>query len=283
MMKKVAVVFALAALAFGIAATNSALAQGNAMVRVWHASPDAPAVDVYVNGSAAFTNLAFPDATDYAELPAGSYDIQVYPSSASGSGTPVIDVKGLKLDAKAYTVMATGELANIQPLVLEDNLAKPAAGFAHVRFVHASPDAPAVDITTTDGTKVFSNVAFGKASDWTPLAMGTYDLQARVAGTDTVALEVPGVKLADGAILTVAATGMLEGEPKLAATVVTYPAQAAPETMGTTTETTAEMPKALPQTGGTGDSLPWLLVLGGAVVALLGIVSRRRSATVTND
>lgn len=281
------IAFGLAALVFGLAATGTARAQNMAKVRVWHASPDAPAVDVYVNGKAAFTALAFPNATDYAELPAGSYDIQVYPSSANGTGSPVIDVKGLKVEAKPYTVMAIGKLADIAPLVLEDNLAKPAAGFAHVRFVHASPDAPAVDITTTDGTKVFPNVAFGKASAWTPLAAASYDLQARAAGTDTVALEVPGVKLDDGAILTVAATGLLEGQPALAATVVGYEAMAAPAAApaaaSTTTQASGAMPTTLPKTGGAGDWLPLALMGVGAAAIWLAVLSRRRKAVVTND
>lgn len=286
-MKTGSIAFGLAALVFGLMATGTARAQDMAKVRVWHASPDAPAVDVYVNGKAAFTALTFPNATDYAELPAGSYDIQVYPSSANGTGSPVIDVKGLKVEAKPYTVMAIGKLADIAPLVLEDNLAKPAAGFAHVRFVHASPDAPAVDITTTDGTKVFPNVAFGKASAWTPLAAASYDLQARAAGTDTVALEVPGVKLDDGAILTVAATGLLEGQPALAATVVGYEAMAAPAAApaaaSTTTQASGAMPTTLPKTGGAGDWLPLALMGVGAAAIWLAVLSRRRKAVVTND
>src|SRR5512139_1762226 len=177
---------------------------------------------------------------------------------ASLQGTPVIDAKGLTLDAKPYTVMAIGTAANIKPLVLVDNLSAPAAGKVHVRFVHASPDAPAVDITTADGAKVFSNVAFGKSVDFTPLPAGTYDLQARVAGTDTVALDLPGVNLPEGAILTVVAEGFAGGsDPKLGVQVISYPAMAAPAT--------------LPVSGGeTAANNAWVLLLAGAALAALG-------------
>ncbi len=237
-----------------------AMAQGEAMVRVTHASPDAPAVDVCVNGKVAFAGLAFGKTTDYAKLPAGSYDVQVYPAGSNCQGTPVIDAKGLKLDAKAYTVMAIGKLAEIKPLVLVDNLAAPAAGKVHVRFVHASPDAPAVDITTKDGTKVFSNVAFGKSVDFTPLPAATYDLQARVAGTDKVALDLPGVKLPEGAILTVVAEGFAGGsDPKLGVQVISYPAMAA-------------QPTSLPVTGG---EMPannnWVLLVAGTALLVAGL------------
>jgi LPXTG-motif cell wall-anchored protein len=132
-----------------------------------------------------------------------------------------------------------------------------------------------VDITTKDGTKVFPNVAFGQATDWTPLAATTYDLQARAAGTETVALEVPGVVLKDGAVVTVAATGLLNGTPKLAATVVDYPVQAA-------AATTSEMPHTLPQTGAS-DVWPMLAVMAGLAAIGLGWLGRRRTAPVGND
>ena len=41
-------------------------------VRVAHLSPDAPAVDVRVNGAVAFQNLSFNEVSDYADLPAGA-------------------------------------------------------------------------------------------------------------------------------------------------------------------------------------------------------------------
>jgi hypothetical protein len=85
-MKKTLVVMGLvvAVMAMMVA---PAFAQGEAMVRVTHASPDAGAVDVCVNGSAAFKDLAFGRTTDYANLPAGSYDVQVY-AAGSNSRAP---------------------------------------------------------------------------------------------------------------------------------------------------------------------------------------------------
>jgi len=58
------------------------------------------------------------------------------------------------------TVVALNVLTEIEPLVLEDDNSAPAMGMAKVRFVHASPDAPTVDITLTDGTTLFDDVSF---------------------------------------------------------------------------------------------------------------------------
>src|SRR5688500_10614296 len=58
---------------FGAANAQS----GDARIRVVHASPDAPAVDVYANGNKVLSNVTFFAASDYLTVPAGSYKLQV--------------------------------------------------------------------------------------------------------------------------------------------------------------------------------------------------------------
>jgi hypothetical protein len=169
-----------------------------------------------------------------------------------------------------YTVVAVGLLENIEPLVLIDNNDAPAAGKAHVRFVHASPDAPAVDIAVANGGPIlFSNVPFKGVGDYLPVDAGTYDLEARVAGTETVALSVPGVTLEEGTVYTIFAMGLVEGEPALTAVPS---ADASYETA---------MPISLPTTGGESTNI-WLLAVLGAGLALLagGAVLGRRNAEI---
>jgi LPXTG-motif cell wall-anchored protein len=267
-MKRLFVLSAI--LVLSLAMATSALADSHmARVRVVHASPDAPAVDVWVNGSVAFSNAPFQGITDYAELAPDSYQVQVTPTGAT---EPIVIDATLDLAAETdYTVVAVGELANIEPLVLVDNNSAPAAGKAHVRFVHASPDAPAVDIAVANGGPVlFSNVPFKGVGDYLPVDAGTYDLEARVAGTDTVALSVPGVSLADGAVYTIFAMGLAGGEPALTAVAsmdASYPA-----------------PTTLPVTGGETTNL-WLIVAVGAGLALVagGLLLRTRRAEVSVD
>ena len=93
-----------------------------------------------------------------------------------------------------------------------------------MRFVHASPDAPNVDIAVQDGGPVlFSNVAFQDVEDYIRVMPGSYDLEVRVAGTDIVALSLDDIPLMRGKSYTVFATGLLspgEGEPGLGALLV---------------------------------------------------------------
>ncbi|MGM0590776.1 MAG: DUF4397 domain-containing protein [Halobacteriota archaeon] len=46
------------------------------MVRVVHASPNAPAVDVYVDGDAVLEGVEFGAVSDSPELDAGSYMVE---------------------------------------------------------------------------------------------------------------------------------------------------------------------------------------------------------------
>jgi hypothetical protein len=91
---------------------------------------------------------------------------------------------------------------------------------AHVRFIHLSPDAPAVDVAVTGGDVLFGNVAFRGFTAYSPVPAGTYDLEVRLAGTDTVALPLPGINLEEGKVYTVFAMGLAAGDPVLEAVIV---------------------------------------------------------------
>jgi LPXTG-motif cell wall-anchored protein len=250
-----------------LALVPAASAQGNAKVRVVHASPDAPAVDVYLDGAKVLTNVPFFTASDYLDVPAGPHDIKVTPTG--DANTAVIDAKGVSVEAgKAYTVAATGKLAELKPTVYADNLSAPAAGKAHVRVVHASPDAPAVDIKVKGGPALISNLAFPKDSGYLPVDAGSYDLTVNAAGTDTVALDLPGVKLEAGKIYDIFAVGLLNGEPKLRVEVTTPPAAAAVPA--------GPAPTTLPNTA--GETLPLALFVGMAVLLIGGGLALRRRA-----
>lgn len=180
-----------------------------AQVLVAHASPDAPGVDLLIDDiTVNAAPLSFPANTGYLTLASGTRNIKV---NVSGTRTTVIGAD-LPLNANAnYSIFAIDRVTNIQPLVLEDDLTAPAAGTAHARFLHLSPDAPAVDITLTDGTVVFGNKAFMESTAFTPLPAGTYDLQVRLAGKADVVLNLPGIMLGDGNIYTVFAKGLVNG------------------------------------------------------------------------
>jgi hypothetical protein len=181
-----------------------------ANVLVTHASPDAPGVDLLIDDVKVNTQpLTYPNNTGYLDAETGTRNIKV---NVAGTTTTVIN-GNLDVEAdKYYSIFAVDQVSEITAMVLADDLTMPAAGKAHVRFVHLSPDAPAVDVAVaSSGAVVFSNIEFKESTAFTPLDAGTYNLDVRVAGTSTVALVLPPVTLQAGKIYTVFAKGFLAG------------------------------------------------------------------------
>src|SRR5690348_13774486 len=189
-----------AALALAAITAIPASAASESRVRVLHASPDAPAVDVYLDGTKvdALVNVPFGAISDYLTIPAGSHQVTVFATGTTSS--PVIDAT-LPFDAgKAYTVAATNALASIEAQVLTDAPAPKASG-PQLRVVHFSADTPAVDIAP-DGADpadaIVKNLAYPDATDYLDVPADTYDLEVRAAGTSTVALQLDPITLDAG-------------------------------------------------------------------------------------
>lgn len=181
-----------------------------AKVLVTHASPDAPGVDLLVDNSKQNSAaLTFPNSTAYLQVESGSRNIKV---NVAGTSTTVIDANLTLEKDKNYSVFAVDSVSKISAVVLEDDLTAPASGKAHVRFVHLSPNAPAVDVAVAGGGPVvFANKSFKESTAFTPLDAGAYNLEVRVAGTSTVALTLPTITLESGKIYTAFAKGFLGG------------------------------------------------------------------------
>ena len=189
--------------------SGTAFAAGTADVRVLHASPDAPAVDVYLDDKivGALTNVPFGTISDYLAIPAGGHNVKVYATGTSSA--PVIDADVTVAAGSAYTIAATGAVADIKAQVLKDDPA-PTAAKAEVRVVHLSADAPAVDVATSGSAvdeAVVKGLSYPDATDYLALPGGTYDLDVRLAGETTVALPLPNVKFQNGRAYSVFAIG----------------------------------------------------------------------------
>ncbi|SFG00972.1 protein of unknown function [Halobacillus alkaliphilus] len=185
-----------------------------AKVRVLHASPDAPAVDVYVNGQKVLEGVTYKQQSEYLSVPAGQYRIDIYP--AGETNQPVLSQNVSVEAGNMYTVAAAGRLNNLRLIAVADNDSI-SSGNAKVRFWHLSPNAPNVDIAVQGGDVLFRNVPFGKATRYLTLPPTTATLEVRVAGTNQTALTVPNVSLNPNQAYTAVAVGLAGDEPPLEA------------------------------------------------------------------
>jgi hypothetical protein len=184
-----------------------------AKVLVTHASPNAPGVDILVDNTKVNpTALTYPNSTAYLQVKSGTRNVKV---NATGTSTSVINANVPFAENKNYSLFAIDSLSKISALLVEDDLTAPAAGKAHVRFIHLSPGAPAVDVAVTGGAVVFGNTSFKGGTAFKPLDAGSYNLEVRVAGTTppttAAVLLLPNITLTAGKIYTVFAKGFLTG------------------------------------------------------------------------
>ena len=153
----------------------------SSLVRVFHAAPQAPNVDVYVNDQMVFSNLAFGDFTRYVYLDESEYNVSVY--LAGQKDRPVINQMVDVPSQQIFTIAATGNLGNLGLLVIPDKVSKsPSQNYSSVRVIHLSPNAPGVDILV-DGDTLFEDISFGEGTDYVDLNPGTYNVNV-VLNTD---------------------------------------------------------------------------------------------------
>jgi hypothetical protein len=173
------------------------------IVYALHASPDAPEVDAFVGDAEVVNGISFGQLSAPVQVQPGSYTLDFFGHSASGTrptGAPAASSKtGALAAGERYLAVATGFLADGQNQDSGFHLEAYAEGFAlddaqnaRVRVVHASPDAPPVDIGVLNVEKVVQPVlvpdlAFGQSSDLTGLSVsaGTVPIGVAPAGSDT--------------------------------------------------------------------------------------------------
>lgn len=256
--RRVAAIVAAAAALVAIAAPASAA--DTAMVRVLHASPDAPAVDLYVDGAkvgAPLAGLEFGDISSYVELPAGTYDLKV--CAAADDTVCPIQANDVPVEAGVkYTIAATNELAAIEAQIITDEPAPP-ADKTQVRVVHFSADTPDVDVLTQDGSAtVVDALAYPDATDYLTLDPGAYDLKVCADADNSVCPLDPGsLDLDAGTAYSVFAIGSLTAEPSTLTAVVAVDAIRPPDTFTATPADDA------------ASTLPWAAVMIAAGAALL--------------
>lgn len=191
----------------------------NSRIRVFHASPNAPAVDVYTNGNLIVKDLAYTEISQYLPVPPGNYNIKVFPTGETKGA--VVNTNLFVPGNSTITVAAIGTLPNISLYPVPEPSAPKNNGRPCVRFVHLSPNAPNVDIRLEDGTTVFGNVAYKGITNYTCVPEGSYTFDVVPTGTNNVVLTVPDVMLKSDTYYTIYALGLVGKNPPLEAVLIT--------------------------------------------------------------
>lgn len=195
--------------------------QPNSYIRIFHASPGAPAVDIYANGTPIVKNLPYKGFTQYLPLPAGNYNITVYPSGQTT--TPVLNTDLFIPENTIFNTAAIGTLQNISIYPIPEPVAAQNFGRACIRFIHLSPNTPAVDVKFSNGTNVFNNVGFKDITNYACIPAGNYSFTVSPAGKHNTVITVPAIKLDSNNYYTIYAVGQVGKSPGLETIIVTEP------------------------------------------------------------
>lgn len=181
-----------------LAVASLSLAQTSGRIRVLHGSPDAPAVDILVNGTVVIEALPYREYTEYLPVPAGAQEIRV---NVTGTTTTVLRANPTVMAGVDYTAIATGfatpaRTPALDLLLLRDDNTLATDNRVKLRVVHAAASAPAVDVylttpfeTIRDKQPGLANVPFGGVSPYLTVGVQLYQARVAVAGTKTVAID----------------------------------------------------------------------------------------------
>ncbi|MCS6968995.1 MAG: DUF4397 domain-containing protein [Cytophagales bacterium] len=167
----------------------------------FNASPDpnqAPreiAIYPYYNG-VQFNNhpIRFPWTNGYKAFLPGTMNMRFDTAQSQANDPPGPAGKVLEFSFptqadKYYTVFAVGTLRNsahnLEALIIEDDLSLPSPGKAKVRVLNLSPNAGGIDVVTSTGITLASNLPFKGRRDFFEIDPGIYTVQVRPAGTTT--------------------------------------------------------------------------------------------------
>ncbi len=181
---------------------------------VVHASADAPNLDVFANTGLVVQNFAYGADTGYYATQSGTYNFQV---AVTATATALVSQDITMAPDKAYSVFIIDSFSKIKLTAVEDNFTAPPGDSVRIRFLHFSPDAPAVDIVSGGTTVLAGNRSFNdqaanaELTQFITVAAGTYNLDVRLAGTSTILLPLSNTVLAGGKVYTFYAKGFAAG------------------------------------------------------------------------
>ncbi len=193
--------------------------KGNALVRVIHAVPGAPAVDIFADDQKVFSDVTYNKVTPYKEVSGERHTFRIRPIGKDNDQALAENSEGLA-GGKHYTLVAEAGTDNKPTLyVYEDDLVPPSSGKASVRLINAS-DAEVDVYVREKNNKLFGGVNALKETSYSNIDPVTGTLEVRPAGKNNALFAVPSAKLEAGRIYTVLVTGRANGAPKVAAMMI---------------------------------------------------------------
>jgi hypothetical protein len=187
--------FALAVLALGACIDDSPMTTGpSSHLRFIQAVPNAPVVDLLFDSSTVGANLGYRAETGFLRVRAGDRRVQL---RQVGTSTMLMDLTVPVEFPRAYTVISTGLLNDVQPVVAPDTASIPEVGEFKLRILHAAPSAGLVDVYVTDvsasltgATPMVSGLSFRGNTEYYVFPVGNQRVRITATGTTNTLIDI---------------------------------------------------------------------------------------------
>jgi hypothetical protein len=186
---------------------DSRVTSANSFFRTFHASPNTPPVDIYVNGKLLIANFKYKQFSNYFAVFPGNYNFKYY--LAGQKTKPLLDINLPIPDNFIVNPSIIGLFPNLDIYPVPEPAVSQGFGKPCIRFINLSPTAQSFDITLENGTKIFDAFRYMDISDYACMEPGTYTFQARLAGTNNVVATLQNVQLTSSKYYGIYAVGVL--------------------------------------------------------------------------
>ena len=200
----------------------------DAYVRILHASPDAQAVDVYVNGELQLSDVAFQDGTGYLKLSDGNANIEL---RLAGTDTVAASYAASLNSNAYYAAIAVNQASELDIAVLDETdvvtdgdidlrvlHAAPAASSTNVDVFVSEPDAELGATPQVNALSYLSNQLLEGVED------GSYQVRLTADGSSDVIYDSGSVRVSEDAL--VVAVNSKKGRSSVSLLVWSGPAAA---------------------------------------------------------
>lgn len=190
----------------------------NSNIRVLHASPTAPEVDVYANNTLIAQNLSFGTVSIYAYIPPGEVTLYIY--VAGTKDNPLFNTVIDLTPNGFFTVAAINIPSNLNIELIQDAAGSLNPSISFLRYIQYSPTAPLLDVSISNGRKLFKYIEYKEQTGYLPLSAGVYDFSIFPSNAIVFNVVVPKIKLEFGKFYTLYSIGLIGENPRLTGIIV---------------------------------------------------------------
>jgi len=203
-----------------------------AQVRILHASPDGPDLDIVVNDGddhVQWADIAYGEGSGYHNLLPGEVDFEVNDSDTSQT---LVEGSFVVEEHTPYSLIVVGFAADMELLLLEDDDTEPDYGESRLRIVDASPSLPAIDVYITEpdmpmayAEPYLTNLELFDVSSFDDLDKGEYRIRITLSGEIDTLYDSGTVTVEEDTISTVVIVDAASGGSPLTLVALTDDSQ----------------------------------------------------------